>query len=47
MLTWGHLVDVWMLRFLSEFAEPVDDKVVGASPDQRVWSLENIGGSPL
>jgi hypothetical protein len=39
-------LDLWMLRFLSEFAEPIDDKVIGQSPDQRVWSWENIEGSP-
>ena len=42
-------LDLWMLRFLSEFAVPVDDRVVGegeATPDQRVWSWENIGSSP-
>jgi hypothetical protein len=39
-------LDQWMLRFLSEFANPVDDKVVGQPPDTGVWSLENIGNSP-
>lgn len=38
-------LDQWMLRFLSEFAEPVNDKVVGSSTDMA-WSLENIGTSP-
>ena len=39
-------LDQWMLRFLYEFAEPVSDKLVGQSPDLRVWSWENIGFSP-
>jgi hypothetical protein len=39
-------LDQWMLRFLSEFAEPVDDKVVGTEPDTSTWSLDNIGNSP-
>ena len=39
-------LDQWMLRFLSEFAEPVSDKVMGQSPDTRLWSWENIGSSP-
>lgn len=39
-------LDQWMLRFLYEFAEPVSDKVVGPSPDTRVWSWESIGFSP-
>lgn len=39
-------LDLWMLRFLSEFAVPVEERVLGQSPDQRVWSLENIGASP-
>lgn len=39
-------LDLWMLRFLSEFAEPIDNKVIGGTPDQRVWSWENIGSSP-
>jgi hypothetical protein len=39
-------LDQWMLRFLYEFAEPVTDKVVGQSPDTRVWSWESIGFSP-
>jgi hypothetical protein len=39
-------LDQWMLRFLSEFAEPVSDKVMGQSPDARLWSWENIGSSP-
>lgn len=39
-------LDQWMLRFLSEFANPVDDKVVGESLDTGVWSLDNIGNSP-
>ncbi len=38
-------LDQWMLRFLSEFAEPVDDKIILGSAE-RVWSLENIGSSP-
>ena len=38
-------LDQWMLRFLSEFAEPVNDKVVGGS-NELAWSLENIGMSP-
>jgi len=38
-------MDQWMLRFLSGFAEPVGDKVVGSSMDMA-WSLENIGTSP-
>lgn len=41
-------LDVWMLRFLSEFAVVVDDKEVVMSPmDQRVWSWEGLGASPL
>lgn len=41
-------LDVWMLRFLSEFAVVVEERAVGAAtPDERVWSLENIGASPL
>ncbi|CZR53483.1 uncharacterized protein PAC_03362 [Phialocephala subalpina] len=39
-------LDQWMLRFLSEFAEPVDDKVMEGSGPMKVWSLENIGCSP-
>lgn len=39
-------LDRWMLRFLSEFANPVDDKVVGEAADTAVWSLDNIGNSP-
>ena len=39
-------LDKWMLRFLSEFAEPVDDKEMSQESDPMVWSLENIGTSP-
>lgn len=39
-------LDQWMLRFLYEFAEPVPDKVVGASPDAGTWSWGDIGFSP-
>ncbi|KAL3417571.1 fungal specific transcription factor [Phlyctema vagabunda] len=35
-------LDQWMLRFLYEFAEPVDDKF----PEDKEWNLENIGISP-
>jgi hypothetical protein len=38
-------LDQWMLRFLLEFAEPVDDRVMDRSAVE-VWSLENIGCSP-
>jgi hypothetical protein len=38
-------LDQWMLRFLSEFAEPVDDRTTDRSVTE-VWSLENIGCSP-
>lgn len=38
-------LDQWMLRFLSEFAEPVDDRIMDRSATE-VWSLENIGCSP-
>lgn len=38
-------LDQWMLRFLSEFAEPVDDRIVDRSA-QEVWSLDNIGCTP-
>jgi hypothetical protein len=38
-------LDQWMLRFLSEFAEPVDDRIVDRSATE-IWSLENIGCSP-
>jgi hypothetical protein len=39
-------LDQWMLRFLSEFAEPVDDRIMDGSASTTVWSLENIGHSP-
>jgi len=41
-------LDVWMLRFLSEFAVVVDDKeVLAMTPvDLTVWSWEGLG-SPL
>ena len=39
-------LDQWMLRFLYQFAEPVSDKVVGQSPDWRVWSWDSIEFSP-
>jgi hypothetical protein len=39
-------LDQWMLRFLSEFAQPVDDRVMEAAAPMPVWSLENIGLSP-
>jgi hypothetical protein len=38
-------LDQWMLRFLFEFAEPVDDRIMDRSAVE-VWSLENIGCSP-
>lgn len=38
-------LDRWMLKFLSEFAEPINDKVVSSTAD-LAWSLENIGTSP-
>lgn len=38
-------MDQWMLRFLSEFAEPVDDRIADRSATE-IWSLENIGCSP-
>jgi hypothetical protein len=39
-------LDQWMLRFLFEFAEPVDDRIMDRSATLEVWSLENIGCSP-
>jgi hypothetical protein len=38
-------LDQWMLRFLSEFAEAVDDRIMDRSATE-IWSLENIGCSP-
>ncbi|KAN0102568.1 Fungal specific transcription factor domain containing protein [Hyaloscypha variabilis] len=38
-------LDQWMLRFLSEFAQPVDDRILDRSATE-VWSLDNIGCSP-
>ncbi|KUJ17889.1 uncharacterized protein LY89DRAFT_29384 [Mollisia scopiformis] len=39
-------LDQWMLRFLSEFAQPVDDRIVDGFAPMKVWSLDNIGCSP-
>jgi hypothetical protein len=38
-------MDQWMLRFLSEFANPVDDKYAEQA-DTSTWSVENMGISP-
>jgi len=38
-------LDQWMLRFLSEFAQP-DDRILDESGPMKVWSLEKIGFSP-
>ena len=34
-----------MLRFLYEFAEPVDDRVVGQTSGEGPWSWEYVGFS--
>jgi hypothetical protein len=39
-------LDQWMLKFLFEFAQPVDDRIMDRSAAMEVWSLENIGCSP-
>jgi hypothetical protein len=39
-------LDQWMLKFLFEFAQPVDDRIMERSAAMEVWSLENIGCSP-
>lgn len=38
-------LDQWMLRFLSEFAQPVGDKY-SEDADSSSWRVENIGSSP-
>jgi hypothetical protein len=38
-------LDQWMLRFLSEFAHPMDDKYIEET-DVGPWSWENVGVSP-
>jgi hypothetical protein len=40
-------LDQWMLRFLYEFAEPVDDKVMGQISGESPWNWENMGFSSL
>jgi hypothetical protein len=39
-------LDQWMLKFLFEFAQPMDNRIMGRSAAMEVWSLENIGCSP-
>ena len=39
-------LDQWMLRFLLEFAKPIDEKIMSGSGNTNVWSLENISDSP-
>jgi hypothetical protein len=39
-------MDRWMLKFLSEFAQPVEDKDAAEIPSAELWSMENIGISP-
>jgi hypothetical protein len=39
-------MDQWMLRFLSEFAKPVDDRDAVNANDVKLWTLEGIGRSP-
>lgn len=39
-------MDRWMIRFLSEFGRPMDDRVEEVLPENATWSFEGIGFSP-
>jgi hypothetical protein len=39
-------MDQWMLRFLSEFVKPIEEKIDGEPMSLDPWSVDNIGISP-